>query len=572
MIMQPDLIVSHVKVPENTYIFNLKRYLYFGGANADARWGASEIERGEMGLPQPERLELLLEIKEFIELRFTLGDAYASVISYLTTLNKFFQFIDQNRAHCSLNNLESNYLDYSEYIFREIHKKPSSINEATGYSYASKLSNIFGQILDIPQGASLISRTRLRFKKTVKKAISKTEEKQNLEDTFRLGHFLVDLNDGLTVESILGELPLRIIMREGLVENNEVVFVQRADEWLTKPIEEWTFYQQITSKRSKSIRQPVNSTEGNARWIFVNLRVTAEFFVFIAQTGMNVSQAQNLKSEHFKYKLMGDSWEVRSFKPRREGEVRFRIYKSYKPFLEKYLTFINHFFPNSQWLFPVFSGKGENYSSKHIKHYKCLKSVITNFKIPWIPPRTLRSTKVNWLLRRSGDEDIAAEIAQHSKEVLREHYERPSQQLAMIEITQFWNKHDLIKRGDLVGSLIASHCNGKPESINSKPISVVEPNCISPSGCLWCKHLRDSDSEDYVWSLASMRHLKSIEASAAIVQKIVPADIVIDRLSAKINWFQTSSEIRANWVEEAARRIEEGYFHPSWSKIIEFLE
>ncbi|MEI9346071.1 hypothetical protein RI655_32035, partial [Pseudomonas aeruginosa] len=83
--------------------------------------------------------------------------------------------------------------------------------------------------------------------------------------------------------------------------------------------------------------------------------------------------------------------------------------------------------------------------------------------------------------------------------VLKQQYERPSQQRAMIEVTQFWNKHDPIKQGDLTGSVIASSCNGKPEATDDKPASVAEPNCINPSGCLWCRHLRDSDTEDYVW-------------------------------------------------------------------------
>ena len=193
-------------------------------------------------------------------------------------------------------------------------------------------------------------------------------------------------------------------------------------------------------------------------------------------------------------------------------------------------------------------------------------------EIPWIPPATLRNTRVNWLLRRSGDESQTAEMGQHAVKTLQDRYERPSQHLAATEITNFWNANDPIKRQNLKNSLIASQCDATPEATPDKPLSVAEPDCVIPSGCLWCRHLRDVDSFDYVWSLVSFRYLKSLESADVVSKEKFPSDLVIDRVTEKVRWFQDSSEERASWVEEAQSRIEEGDFHPNWAGLIEFLE
>jgi len=313
----------------------------------------------------------------------------------------------------------------------------------------------------------------------------------------------------------------------------------------------------------------VDSINGTSRWTAVNIRIRAEFFIFIAQTGMNTSPARGIKRARYHYRSLGDSWEVREYKNRRGGSVLFRTYKSYKPFLVNYLKFIEHFFPDSDLLFPMFGEGGVSVPLN--KSYLNFIKLCKKYDIPWVPPKILRNTRTNWILRRSGDEDLTAEVAQHSKEVLRDKYEQPSQHRAMTQITRFWNKHDPIKYGELKGSVIGSQCNGKPEPLDSKPASIVDPDCVTPSGCLWCKHYRDLDTFDYVWLLLSMRYLKSIESSAAITREEVPADLVIARLTEKLSWYRTSSKKREKWVTEGEVRIEEGYFHPVWKGLIEFL-
>jgi hypothetical protein len=559
---------------------DLTRYLYSAGATLRSNVAYSKIANEELGEPLSSRIDLIVAIKEELETRLHSGQSISSLPHYLATLLPFLRFLEDGNYSFALANLETNYLEYAEYLFAQSRKKGATLNRRSAYTKAATLSSIFGSILEIPETVRLVNRTRLRSIRGSIKAVSGSVEKQNLEATFKQGSFLVDIVEGLSKEAVHGPLPLKIKIREGLTQGSEVLLhagLQKL-EWNSAPKSEWTPNEKVLYRFAMQRRVAVSDIlprkYGARRWYLVNLRVQAEFLIFVAQTGMNLTQAKELGRGAMKYKPLGDSWLVRCYKNRRGGEVSFQIYKSYKPFLERYRAFVNHFFPDSPYFFPQFvtNGGEESVTRGGLTYFRMLKEVVEEHGLSWITPRELRNTRVNWLLRRSGDPGLTAEMAQHTKEVLREKYERPSQQRAMAEVAQFWNKHDPILQKDLKASVIASRCSGKPESVADKPEAIVEPNCVNPSGCLWCKHHRDVDSEDYVWSLLSFRYLKTIEASMTINRNETPSDIVVNRLSEKILWFEGSSSKRSSWVTEAKERVEEGDYHPNWAPIIEFLE
>lgn len=51
-----------------------------------------------------------------------------------------------------------------------------------------------------------------------------------------------------------------------------------------------------------------------------------------------------------------------------------------------------------------------------------------------------------------------------------------------------------------------------------------------------------------------------------------PALLVIERLAAKLRFFEESSEVRRLWVEESKARIREGNYHPAWDGFIRLAE
>lgn len=545
---------------------DLTRFMYKGAASLRSNQAYKKIADGDLGRPQPDRLDLLKAFKEELQGRVDFGYSKNSTPHYLVTLGVFLRFLDGREHSHALSKLAANYLEYAEHLFVECRLKGSVLSEESAYHKAATLSSIIGSVLDIHESERLLNRTRLRSRTGSIKAVSRQVEKQDIEATFRQGNLLVDIVEGVTKEAVYESLPLRIPVRAGLIEGDEVLLYASLQE-TAKP-----------TKVSLELREAVSDIRPgkppSRRWLLVNMRVQAELLVFIAQTGMNMAQARALQRGTMKYKPLGDSWHVRCYKNRKGGEVSFQIYKSYKPFLENFRVFVNHFFPDSPHFFPQFDSTDakEGSSRTTLVGFNLVRQVFDEYGVAWVTPREIRNTRINWLLRRSGDAELAAEMAQHTKRVLREKYERPSQQRAMVEVTQFWDKHDPIRKKDLKLSIIASRCTGEPEPVAGKPDAVVEPNCVNPSGCLWCKHHRDVDSEDYVWSLATFRYLKTIEASMAVSRDEVPSDIVVNRLSEKILWFKNSSSKRAGWAADAQERIDEDDYHSNWSPIIELLE
>jgi hypothetical protein len=165
-------------------------------------------------------------------------------------------------------------------------------------------------------------------------------------------------------------------------------------------------------------------------------------------------------------------------------------------------------------------------------------------------------------------------MAQHSKETLLRVYERPSLQRAMIEVTRFWSQHDSTLAQTV--STAPGNCNGQPLATPGTPSNVATPDCVRPSGCLWCEHHRDVDNQDYVWSLTSFRHLKTIEVSKwhrpQDSREIHPAEYAIDRITDKLRWFHDSNPRRREWVKEAQARIDEANYHPDWWRAISRVE
>ncbi|MDF5922749.1 hypothetical protein P4161_00020 [Pseudomonas aeruginosa] len=152
-------------------------------------------------------------------------------------------------------------------------------------------------------------------------------------------------------------------------------------------------------------------------------------------------------------------------------------------------------------------------------------------------------------------------MAQHTVETLIRVYADPHPQIAMVEITRFHQQTDPSLSPPAPGRCVSA----TPEPVGEIPLNAPRPDCINAAGCLFCTQHRDIESEDHVWSLSSLRHLKSLELAryrppSSGKQPIPkhPALLVIDRLTAKLRFFEESSEVRRHWVEEARARISEG--------------
>lgn len=567
----PDLTFPAMSYGKRETPWDLNVLLYKGGAKARRNLVGGMIAAGKLGDPLLKRLDLVQKIHEVINDKLVAGGRPSTATASITCIRFFVTWAEENDHPFTLDTIQATYLDWGDSLVHR-HRFVGDVKEASSYGRGATVGPILDEILS--RKAPLIELTRLRRPPQRKTANGVQAEKQNLQGTFEFGHLLQDICDGLPFHVTLkGPLPVRIPLRLGgeLVEWSG--YARPMTREMLKATKPDTESRRQSAKKSL-IRWAAWESDGTlrTRYPLVNLRIRAELLMFIGQTGMNLAQAYHLKLRNFFYASYLNGYQVKDRKHRKGGEVLFEIFKDYKPHFERYLDWRRQLFPDSERLFPIVHQKGASEHARTQQHR--LRSVCKALGVQFVPPSMLRNTRVNWLLRRSGDPDLTAEMAQHTKETLLGAYERPSQQRAMGEVMRFWAKNDPF----LTRSVPAApgECDAQPVPVQNSPKDAPEPDCIRPSGCLWCEHHRDIDSQDYVWSLACFRHLKIIEFSKwhppLGSRETHPAEHAINRISEKLHWFDGSNAQRRSWVVEALARVEEGMYHRDWQRPIEYME
>lgn len=549
---------------------DLSLLLYFGGSTPPIKNKAREIALGNFGQPQYERLDLVTKIHETISYDLVKGGSHYTTRNKCRFVRQMFAWAEHNDAPLTTESIEGTFLRWTESMIVD-YQIFQLYSQRSAYTYASTTAQVIDQVLNRP--TKLIHISRIRMPPTRKSAVGKKAEKQNLENTFEFGAFLQDICDALTVQvAMTGPLPIHIPLRRGgeLIEWSHCLGAV-IEKHLTTP--QPTDPKGIKARETciKKFRERETDHTLKTRYPLTNRRIEAELLMFMGQTGMNFAQTHKLKMRQFSYSSHLDGYVVRDWKARRKGEVLFEIFKEYKPHFERYLDWRNEIFPDSDEVFPLFR-LNDRAPSQHPQFR--LRKACKEIGLKFVPPAMLRNTRVNWLLRKTGDPSLTASMAQHSIETLIRVYELPSQQRAMAEIIRFWSSHDPLM--ELTEPVAPGQCDGVPVQVENAPAASPKPDCAHPSGCMWCDHHRDVDSQDYLWSLACFRHLKIIEVSKWVTpgngKGSLPNEMVIERISQKLKWFTESSKTQKKWVDEALARVEEGYYHPNWARRIAVME
>lgn len=561
--------IPDLTFPRNTYgkfetPWDLRPLIYRGGAGTNIREVADRIAQGHLGAPMEERIPLVIRLHEHLEGNLAGGISRLTIKSRIATLRNFYTWTDVTGRSATLDLVEQNYIEYSEHLLHRV-RTSGDMREHIAYSYASLLSCMLNDVLQLKIG--LLAKTRLSKPKGRRRVLGAQADKQNLEHTAAFGHFLLDITDALTVENIRGTLPVTIRFRSGQVLEEWCYLAPPSDvKSLTHP----------THRRAVLRRRAAweADTSSRTRHSVINLRIEAEMLIFIAQTGMNLSQAKALTMGKFRYQSHLDGYRVyRVYKGRRGGEVAFEIYSEYRALFERYLQWREIILStdNDDRLFPFVCVRE---ATRTYVDFQAIQIRCKRLGVPCFRPRKLRRTRVNWLLRRSRDPRLTAEMNQHSQETLLRIYDQPHQQAAVAEISRFFSATDPAIGVAMPGP--GSCAGGTPRDESGAPSHAPAPDCVSPAGCLFCDHHRDIDAEDHVWSLATYRHFKSLElvqyrapAKAAAVHPVVAA---IDRVTSKLKYFEASSEVRAFWVREALARVDEGDYHPKWDGFIQLMD
>lgn len=562
----PMLTFPMVKLGSQETPWDLRCLLYRGGAATRANQLATLVAEGHLGAPMPERQDLVERIHAALVQKLITGGSKETVRAAIYCLRRFFAWVDDAALDVSVDTVVTRFIHWTDHLLHR-QRVVRDLRERGAYQLSKSVATVLDNVLD--RRISILAETRIRKPRDVCWGRGTKASEENLEPSFIFGHALLDICNALTAEAIRGPLPVRIVLRSGKV----------LEEWSTVPHADAEGMQSDKSSRRTGLSERARATLASdtslrVRYPLVNLRIEAELLLFIAQTGMNLAQAHTARTGHFHYASHLDGYQVRRYKQRRQGEVEFEIYREYRNTFERYLAWRSTIFPDDPGglLFPlVCRSRAQGTAPRFTR----VRTTCRKLGIEYVGPQALRKFRINWLLRESNAPAVVAEMAQHAKETLLRDYAEPHPQIAMMEITRFLREADSSLTPPGPGRCMSPI----PVALSNTPVKAPQPDCISPAGCLFCAHQRDIDSEDHVWSLASFRHLKSLELVRAVPAAIDetaliehPALLTIDRLTAKLKFYEDSSEVRRLWVCEALLRTEEGNHHPAWCGFIRLTE
>lgn len=543
----PNLTFQEMHINEGASPWDLRIFLFKGGAALRKNRVAKMLDQNGLGKAILIRLPLVLLLHKVIAYHIAKGGSPRTIENEITAIRDFYRHVDdaqlgdptpQNVTH-----YYSLWMDwYHKRVTRKEVKKTSMYR--TGVTAGSVIADAIGV-----KATTLFRAARLErgSHSNWLQSPTSTAAKLNLESTFIFGQALLDICEAYSEESIRGFLPIRIQLRSG------------------ESYEDWGC---SSNKRAKQLIESSNI----GRSSFINVRMEAELLIFIAQTGMNLTDAWNTRMGDFRFSTHADGIGVRRYKKRRLGEIEFVIFCEYKIYFDRYLAWRNRIFPNdtSGLLFPFINRGREGRRGKLV--FTRLNHRLKSMGVKFVGPQKLRSARINWFLRRSNNPELTAESHGHSLEVLQTIYEHPNHQVAAGQLTNFWKSIDPSITPPGPGRCVSK----TPSRIESVPVDAPAPDCQQADGCLFCIHNRDIDSFDHVWALASLRYLKSLEVSRDYIQKhsveAKPALVVVERITAKIDWFLHSNQERSEWVGEVLIRMAEEKFHPRWAGWIEIAE
>ena len=340
-----DLTFPMLEYGKNETPWDLAPLLYSGGAAAKVKTVRSEIMSGTFGDPLLERSELVNRLHDCLTDDLAGGGSRFSANNKIGALRKFFQWVDQCERPLSIDTVVEAYLRWAEHLLQR-HRVDGYLTALSLYDIASLTATMLDRVLG--RSSTLLYSTRIRKPRGKAKMSSGCADKQSLEDSFAFGHFLTDICESLSYEATTGRLPVLVSLRSG----------QQQEFWCKS--RQSTRRKNLSNPRAiKTIARNVelrsSDTSIGTRHSVVNLRIEAELLMFIAQTGLNLSQAHKLRMDQFNYTSHLDGYQVRTYKNRRGGEVLFEVFSSYRDWFERYIEWRNAWFPDDcdGLLFPL---------------------------------------------------------------------------------------------------------------------------------------------------------------------------------------------------------------------------
>lgn len=551
-----DLTFYNVDYGRMETAWSLNSVLYNGLSSLPVNLATKTILEGGLKSPSEKRLALAVMLFENLQGALTSGRSPKTIKGTYQVLRSFYAWADDNGRDMTEHTIEKTFLDWTDWMFDRCRGNRSAHENA--FSRAAKIAPIIDAVLG--RERRIMSFSRLR-KMRATKNWGKSSDKINIEALFKMGAALTDICESLSKETIYGSLPAILTFRTGETIKHWSMLV--SDDKLK---ENGHKYGKSLEKREAWIEEKSWRT----RFPLMNLRIEAEILIFVAQTQANLSQVLPILNGKFSYQSYSGGYHCkRVYKDRREGEVEFDIYSEYRTHFEAYLSWRNAMYPEDGLLFPLKSHFQRNVTNS--PNFSATRKILGTLNVPYITPRDLRLSKINWLLRETRDPEITAEMGQHEEATLLRTYEQPHHQAAASELSRYHQRTDPAFTPPGPGVCIEP----TPLNVFDAAKGTPKADCVNPAGCLYCQHHRDIADLDHVWSLVTYRYLKSLELAThrptRSAREKHPAQLTVEVLTGKLEEFKRTPEF-ALWVDESLIRVEEGNYHPKWDGFIKLME
>lgn len=562
--MLPKLDFSKVLRFREKWPWDLTTFLYRHSGRSSKHWRQADIARGDYGKPRMTRLPLLEKIHEVLEDDLAAGGSFDTLDTRVRALLLFYAFCDAENINATLNSKALREI-FVRWVSHES-KVRSGSNGTTLYYASVNVAKLLAYAIGT-KSRDLMVLAGMTEPPRIKPVLTPQDDERLINDTTAFTGHVIDIIENLSHEAITGPLPVVIKFRTGSH------FEHYSRRWSPERLRTTEVSRQSKIDRSRQRERLHPSSKPFDRRPVINLRIEAEQLMFIAQTGINLAQAMNYEVGDFRYSSHLGGYQVRRrYKDRRMGEVEFEIFSEYRPYFDAFLRWRQMIVADAdeKRLFPFLMTKGGR--ADHRGTFQRVRQVLRAVNAPFVGPQQLRGVRVNWLLRRSGDPSLVADMAQHGIQTLQRIYRRPNHAKAAIELTRFWRKTDPALSPPGPGRCV----DEAPAPLPGSPVQTPQPDCVAAAGCLFCVHHRDIASFDYVWSLISYRFLKSLElAQQPVAPKNAaphPAFLTVERITQKVRAMEQMGDRFKKWTDEALLRIREAHFHPDWEDLIAFAE
>lgn len=506
------------------------------------------------------------------------------------------------------------YVDWTKEIERQIKSGESSWGRRTAQTYQSSLLQLFqtrfGDAIRNTLQQSIYSLTEVR---TIKEVRSKDDAGNVLKS-------LIDIATGLS-ELVTSEsnFPYRMQYQgkayfifpndKGYVKTKHTVFtinsynykegsVITPEEVIATPMKErkvqlWTVKDAVVNLE-KNNKNKVSQT----RLRFADLACCCFLEIFLILTGMSRSEVVQIENvESLTSKKSEYSNEFRAIKFRAKHKITtYRLHRQGLQVLEKYLSL-------RKWLLNAVSGSELNKLFIRVitpsgidaitppfirevkaddigRVYKRLEGKFFPVGMKTLTPQETRRLKNVVLHENNIPHKAIADTLNHSESVNQRVYSNTVTSSQKDEMILFWRSvqeaakqikviqiDDIEEPRDGEISISLGHCAEYKKPVELEPNPIVQPNCITQYGCLYCnKYCCHADEEDihkllslsFVISCLKSRSLYLESHNDAISKIHIRVNVVLDQV-------KSTSEYAHDVYERVYEKVWElGELTPFW--------